>query len=221
MESVEEPEDGGGVEPRAPEVGQEAGTGDGAEESELSTEDEPEEAAVEDSERETNGGGVDSQVPEVGRETGTEGEAQAQEPEPSTENDPEKGPEGGEPEGETQETEAIPDPVVPDEAWVALEAEAYAFSKECGWFDESRGGYTRCENAEDTLTVIQMQSALLGCEFDNDSGTCKGKGISETGQSMNRQACSGGWGLSEAFVTIGEYTGFVCYRHDHPDYYQP
>ena len=52
--------------------------------------------------------------------------------------DPEEGAEDGEPEGESQETDAIPDPIIPNEEWLALEAESYAFGQECGWNDEDR-----------------------------------------------------------------------------------
>ena len=146
--------------------------------------------------------------------TSTAGESTATE-------DPEQGTEDGEPEGESQETDAIPDPIIPNEAWLALEEESYAFRQQCGWRDENRGGYRLCENPEDTLTAVQLISAVLGCEFDLNTHTCKGLDISGTGQSMNRQACPEGWGLSETFVTMGEYTGWLCYRHDHPDYYEP
>ena len=133
--------------------------------------------------------------------------------------EPEEGDEDGEPEGESQETEAIPDPIIPNEAWLALMEEKEAFKKECGWLDEDRGGYLLCEDPEDTQELARIISATLGCEYDPDRLRCKGMSSRETGQSMDRQACPDGWALSTFDnVTIGEHTGWVCYRYDHPDY---
>lgn len=196
-------------EPQAPEDGQESGAEDQPQGLEPEVEDELEVDAVDDPETGTEVG-----EPEIGTE---------EEPETGTVEDPEAGSEGGEPEYEPQEPAEVeevdvPDPVLPNQAYMAHKEEVSAFLEECGYWDGDRGGYKQCEDAEDTQTFTQMTSDFLGCEFNANRGLCEGMTLSEHWQLESRLACAEGWSLSESYSKEGEYVGDMCYRHDHPDY---
>ena len=123
----------------------------------------------------------------------------------------------GETEGQSGETQGVPDPVMPNQAWLNYQAEIIAFLENCGWWDRDRGGYGQCENSEDTSTVTQMSSDFYGCQYDEESSRCEGYSYWEFKELEDRLAC--GQDLHLSWRDSGEgYYEFWCFHPDHPDY---
>ena len=114
--------------------------------------------------------------------------------------------------------DGIPEPALPNQAYMAYIMNVTALIEMCGWFDSDRGGYSQCENPEDTQAIIRMKSDFFGCKWQPVRGLCEGWSLSQQWQTESRLACRKGWALSEPYVTIGAYSGFLCYHLDHPDY---
>ncbi|WP_420444124.1 hypothetical protein [Candidatus Poriferisodalis sp.] len=94
--------------------------------------------------------------------------------------------------------EGIPDPVQPNQAFLAYREEARALFKDC-----REGDANKCD------MLVQLKSDFLGCEFSLERGLCQGYSYDEYWALVSSLACPEGW-------TLGN-TSQKCY---HPDLYE-
>ncbi len=147
---------------------------------------------------------------------------------PTTNEDPDEGENDGEtseseeadPEEEevTEEEGVIPDPISPNQAWIAHNIEVERIIDESGYYDTANSAYLECDNPEDTDALVQMMSDFLGCEFDNRAGLCKGYSRAAHWELESSLACPDGLLLSNGAGGIRHIYDMMCSHPDHPDF---